>query len=630
MFSVAEVRSIFSYVDKKCYNGLYDAAAEYIAKHWETMGLESRRVPDIQTAELADAWVRRVYVSDLPGDRIAFDVGLEVQIAVSSADHHNDFSDELTEWLRISCEGDLAQGLNDWTITNTCIYRKQNFPENSMSDALVPDIRNDKMDDAATAFLREYYPEALRITKPKEPPVFVDPMVLAKRLGLQVVTRPIREDGAVFGQLFFDDADTEMYDSNQNEIVPVHIPGKTIIVDPTMFLLTNYGSPGNTIIHECVHWAKHRKVYMLEKLYNDKARGITCEVTGGVQADLSRRATERMESQVNRLAPRIQMPVAPFKAKANDYISRFMREMGARHEIEVMEAVIQQLATDFVVSRQSVKIRLVELGFEAAIGTFTYIDDHYVKPYSFRKGAIRVDQTFSISAQDAAIQRFINPELRKLTETGDYLFIDNHFVYNTPLYVETDVDGQLDLTAYARSHMDECCLVFDMKITSKVADAYHTVCFLNREPSDITFDITFHNGFQNAPPERQIAMRKKQQEEWLGIRRQMTDDPEQCMKLLLEWRGMNYTSLGAVIGRNPKTISRTVKGETEPDLKTAAGICFGLNLPPVISEKLLEVLGCRLMPMNPSHQWINEALHVKYPEPFKSTQSYLEAFGVEI
>ena len=300
---MAEVRSIFSYVDKKCYNGLYDAAAEYIAKHWETMGLESRRVPDIQTAELADAWVRRVYVSDLPGDRIAFDVGLEVQIAVSSADHHNDFSDELTEWLRISCEGDLAQGLNDWTITNTCIYRKQNFPENSMSDALVPDIRNDKMDDAATAFLREYYPEALRITKPKEPPVFVDPMVLAKRLGLQVVTRPIREDGAVFGQLFFDDADTEMYDSNQNEIVPVHIPGKTIIVDPTMFLLTNYGSPGNTIIHECVHWAKHRKVYVLEKLYNDKARGITCEVTGGVQADLSRRATERMESQANRLAP---------------------------------------------------------------------------------------------------------------------------------------------------------------------------------------------------------------------------------------------------------------------------------------------------------------------------------------
>ena len=627
---MVEIRSIFAYVDKKCYNGLYNAAAEYIAEHWKSMSLESRRVPDIRTAELADAWVKRVYVSDLPGDRIAFDVGLEVQIIVSAADHHGDLSDDLTEWLRISCEGDLAQRLDDWTITNICIYRKQNFPENSMSDALVPDIRNEKMDDVATAFLREYYPEALQITKSSEQPVYVDPLVLAKRLNLQVVTHPIRKDGTVFGQLFFEDADTEMYDSNQDKIIPVHIPSKTVIVDPQMFLLTNYGSPGNTIIHECVHWVKHRKVYMLEKLYNDKAHGITCEVIGEAKADLSRQATERMERQANRLTPRIQMPAAPFRAKANDYISRFMREMGARYEIEVMEAVIQQLSTDFVVSKQSAKIRLIELGFEAAIGTFTYIDGHYVKPHSFRKGAIQVDQTFSISAQDAAIQRLINPELRKLTETGDYLFIDNHFVYNTPLYVETSADGRLDLTAYARSHMDECGLVFDMKITSKVADAYHTVCFLNRESSDITFDVTFHNGYENAPPERQIAMRKKQQEEWLSIRRQMTDDPEQCMKLLLDWREMNYTDLGTAIDRDPKTISRTVKSSTSPDIKTAVRICLGLHLPPTISEKLLEVLGCHLKPTDQNHQWMKEALTLKYPEPFDSAKEYIEAFGVEI
>ena len=65
-------------------------------------------------------------------------------------------------------------------------------------------------------------------------------------------------------------------------------------------------------------------------------------------------------------------------------------------------------------------------------------------------------------------------------------------------------------------------------------------------------------------------------------------------------------------------------------MKTEARYSFEHNHPTLISEKLLEVLGCRLMPMNPSHQWINEALHVKYPEPFKSAQSYLEAFDVEI
>lgn len=59
--------------------------------------------------------------------------------------------------------------------------------------------------------------------------------------------------------------------------------------------------------------------------------------------------------------------------------------------------------------------------------------------------------------------------------------------------------------------MEECYLVFDMKVTSKVgADSdYHTACFLNREDSDITFEIHFHNGYQNAPQERQVALRRK-------------------------------------------------------------------------------------------------------------------------
>lgn len=232
--------------------------------------------------------------------------------------------------------------------------------------------------------------------------------------------------------------------------------------------------------------------------------------------------------------------------------------------------------------------------------------------------------------QDAAVQRFVNPELRKLTENGDYLFIDNHYVYNAPLYVEPGENGKLELTGYARAHMDECCLAFDMAIVSKVSDTYHTACFLNREPSDITFDITYHNGYQNSPQERQVAMRKKQQAEWLDIRRQMTDDPEQCMELLLNWRGLKYTELGGAIDRDPKTISRTVKGQTEPSVSTVVRICFGLHLPPTISEKLLEVLRCPLKPMDPNHQWIKEALYLKYPEPLDAIIAYLEPFGVEI
>jgi hypothetical protein len=354
-------------------------------------------------------------------------------------------------------------------------------------------------------------------------------------------------------------------------------------------------------------------------------------VTGGAISTLSRKSTEWMEKQANQLTPRIQMPAEPFRIKAKQYIAQFMREVNARHTVDVMENVITALEVNFGVSRQAAKIRLVELGFEEAIGTYTYLDGHYVKPHGFRKGSIKINQTFSLSAQDAAIERFINPELRALTDSGDYLFIDNHFVYNAPIYVERDENGKLDLTGYARSHMDECCLVFDMRITSKVDNIYHTTCFLNREISDITFEIKFHNGFENAPQERQIEIRKKIQAEELEIRKQMTDDPEQCMELLLNWRGMNYTDLGLEIERDPKTISRTVNGKTAPKVETAALICFGLHLSPTISMKLMDVLGCKLNPMKyPDHQWINEALYMKYPEPIWAVREYLEPYGIEI
>lgn len=47
---MSEIRSIFAYVENKCYDGLYDAAARYIARNWNNMDLESPRVPDIHTA----------------------------------------------------------------------------------------------------------------------------------------------------------------------------------------------------------------------------------------------------------------------------------------------------------------------------------------------------------------------------------------------------------------------------------------------------------------------------------------------------------------------------------------------------------------------------------------------------
>ena len=628
---MAAGRSFAEYVKDKCYSGLYEAAEKYVFENLNRLDLRTRKVSRIGEVEFVDATIQRVYVRDLPEMRVAFDVGIELELYVHDANHRIDVGEDCYPWIRIYCEGDLSHKLEDWTIERIEPYVPRGTPPlDSMSDALVPDIPRAQLESVATDFLRKYYPEALKISQFGQPPVSIDPTVLAERLGLKILNKRIREDASVFGQLYFVDTEAELFDANAGKTVSTHIAAKTIVVDPKNFFLRNLGSVNNTIIHECVHWVKHRKVFELEKLYNADASCISCEVIGGAAAKVAKEATEQMERQANQLTPRIQMPAAPFKAKAQEYIAKFMREINAKHENEVMEEVIMALERDFCVSKQAAKIRLVELGIDAAIGTYTYLDNHYVKPHTFRKDALKENQTFSISTQDAAIERFVNSELHQLTESGDYLFVDNHFVYNAPLYVEIDDNGRLDLTDYARSHMDECCLIFEMKITSKVGRDYHTACFLNREQSDFTYEIKFLNGYQNASKEQQVEMRKKQQAESIKIRSKMNENAGECLECLLNWRNMTYTELADAIDINEKTVSRIIKGKNRPKFETVIRMCFALNLPPIISEKLIDVFGYKIIPTNSDHLWINEALHLKYPESYDNVVEWLHDFDVKI
>lgn len=72
--------------------------------------------------------------------------------------------------------------------------------------------------------------------------MLVEPMVLADRLGLSVVTRELTEDFfSVFEQIFFHDCDTEVFNSDTREMEIIHFPERTIVVDPKAFHMRNLG-----------------------------------------------------------------------------------------------------------------------------------------------------------------------------------------------------------------------------------------------------------------------------------------------------------------------------------------------------------------------------------------------------
>lgn len=63
--------------------------------------------------------------------------------------------------------------------------------------------------------------------------------------------------------------------------------------------------------------------------------------------------------------------------------------LGKDDIIDVIEPVIDELAAFFCVSRLAAKIRMVDAGYEEAIGAFIYVDGRYVTPHKFKKNAIQ-------------------------------------------------------------------------------------------------------------------------------------------------------------------------------------------------------------------------------------------------
>lgn len=620
---MAGSRSFTDYVASRFYNEFFSALELYIEENLDNVDLKLCNVKSTGQVSLSDIEVKLVSVNDLPDTKIEFDVIVDAEIEVLEGDYHYDDFDECHQWFMLRCRGDLDCSLDDFEITSIDIYSQKNKGLNPLSDSLVPYIKKEELEAVANDILLRYYPEAL------EKPIAVEPQILAERMGLDVIISDITKDLSIFGQIYFHDSEAEFYDSTKDELVTTPVKARTIFVDSKAYFLRNLGAVNNTIVHECVHWDKHRKAFELERLYNSDASRIKCQVVGGIK-DSNRDATDWMEWQANSLAPRIQMPLAMFKTKAFEFINLYSNMLGTSNLIDVMEPVIDALAAFFCVSRIAAKIRMIDVGYEEAIGTFTYIDGRYIKPHKFKKGALKPNQTFSISAEDAIFQSITNLTKNPLISNGSYQYVDAHFVLNHPKYVAKDKNGQLILTEYARNHMEECCLVFDLSIRSSVKERYHSECFLNRdEAANISFDISYKNGYQHSTPEIKAKLLADEIAENARIYNELPNSYTSSLKMVREWRDITFKELAERTMLNERTIRRIFSGEEPGSINSLVLICLGLHLPPEISRHILGNSPFSLNSNNKNHIWYNFALTHLYAMTMDEIRAFLQEHGID-
>jgi transcriptional regulator with XRE-family HTH domain len=603
------------YIDK-----ISDAIEEYIQEHPRELREKFPQLHSLGEFTLESPEVKAVYSKLDSAYNIDFEIAVCVTVDCVEGNHHYDDMREEECWFAVNGRGNLEKLLQDFSIKKVESYTSRTHHGN-LNDSFVLNIKKNNLDAVAEGFLKRYYPEAL------EGPVSIDTDKLLARLNLTKIERRISADQSVFGRIYFESADVAFYEEeNQSEIM--HVEPGTVCVDPEVFFLRTMGSLNNTIVHECVHWVFHRPVYLLKKINNEVLTQLDCAVVGGVRGRKKWTDASKIEWQANALTPRIQMPAKIFKQKADELLEQLMKERQANTVRDVIEDVIAQLAEIFGVSRMSAKIRMVELGYEMARGAYIYLDGQYIRPFIYKEGTMKPDQTFCVSFKDAAILRLTSMDLRTDPRSNDFVYIDSHFVYNRPQYVK-QTDNGLQMTDYALEHMDECCLVFKMAIASGCEKEYHTVCYFNRDTdSNLRFVVQYDSGLEKASQEEKD---KAESEAIRAAYKRLNTLPagyNYALKALIDESGMTIGEIADETYVSEKTIDRILKGDKDGgSYESLAYICLSLQLHPVISSFIIERSPWKCDFRKINHIALREALRSYYGHKMSFIHKKVAAFS---
>lgn len=535
-----------------------------------------------------------VWIDSKEGSRVEFDIAIDLSVEVEGVEgkYHDHDSYTSSFWIMVSCSGTLSKRLRDFYIIGIDEYIESK-PKKPLDGDFKPYIRKSDYDAYANEILEKYYfthhPEA------KTQPLAINMEDLANRMGLTIQNTSISEDRSIFGQIFFADAEVDIFNSNKKIYEKKPINKNTVLVDTEAAYLRSYGSRNMTIAHECVHYYYHRKAFLFARMLNDDLHYIQCQTNGSMKNGEANMTAEWMEIQANGLASYILMPKDSFTAYARE-LFKFYNQSGSLITYSVKE-IIDILAKTYEVTTYAARKRLIDLGFELAIGAYNWADGHYVKPYTFKKGFLSANETFTINYKDVYKKVLSSQAFLMSLYENRYVFVDNHLCLNDEKYIEKDQNGDLILSDYALYHMDECCVKFTLNSVKgfNSAPSLGLVCYLSRDLSnDFEFDVILSEKQELNLPETVDRYRIV----FSKINDVLKDIAPlsfgAIIKYFMEYYDMSVLDLEVESGVSERMIRRYIKDEIkEPPTRTVVALLRALDLPPKITQVAIDKAGIK-------------------------------------
>ena len=317
------------------------------------------------------------------------------------------------------------------------------FDINKRTGALI--LGKNRLDDYATKFLNKYCKQAL-----VEPmPLPVDDILADANLTVKEVSLAANLD--VFGCCLLLDGHVDIYDKEEKRYISTFFKKGTILIDSSSGALLGEGAKRNTLIHELLHWEKDQKYFEILALKNAQASEelypILCrqsesffEPSEGNKSKANE--VKWLEWQAHRLAPRVLMPKLMFRKQVLYYIND--------EQVNSCDELIEKLSEFFIVSRQSAKYRILEVGLKDTIMKFEDFDAVYSEVFNKKEYVpLSPAEAFELIQSNVIFEEWLSG--------GQYVFADGYFVLANEKYV-MNKDGILHLTASAKKQLDRCVI----------------------------------------------------------------------------------------------------------------------------------------------------------------------------
>ncbi len=443
---------------------------------------------------------------------------------------------------------------------------------------------------------------------------------IAESMGLTIIQgRCLTDDFSIFGEICFSAGNVELLDLFKCSKSTVEVSRGTILIDAYTFWERNLGCVNNTIAHEVFHWYKHR-MYAAIKHILRKERFVACRCPSNAvypEKDMPWTDEQCMEWQANSLAPRILMPLATFKVKVAELYDKYriVEEKDAQNSL-LTELIAEELATFYAVSKQSVLIRMQEVGCSEAKVVLQF--ESINKPH------------YDIEEADAFFVYSTNAELRRLLNDGLFVYAQKHFVINNPAYVFRTEDGKPELTQYALEHLDTCTLSFSWIEAPQIDHPHVPLVLMHRANTSQRVSVFI-------PKENQAAivlseeLQKKRDEFEKQTNSYRLANPQktawQLMGEIITQRGISSPHFCSLTGLDEVFYRRAINGaSTRPSIETIVAFSCGLDLDIQTAQKIMQLA---------SHAFDESDLHRAYMfclgglsgHSIEERNTFLESYG---